>query len=497
MSLHRPSCFWRLSGTRKAVASLTVAAVAVAGCGGSDGDAESRPEPGPESTQTTTPTTGSEASSTATSSTPETTSAPTTSTPPPPSTAAATTSVPPAPVQLTTVPGAEVARRAGFPELTGRRVGLLGHAASMVGDSTTGPLHLVDALRADSDLTLVSLFSPEHGFRSDAGAGVTVGSDTDPVTGLPIYSLYGDTKAPTSSMLEGIDVLAVDLQDVGARYYTYISTLGLTLRAASDAGVAVIVYDRPNPQGMTSPAGPMRDEEHESFVGQFPIPALHAMTIGELTAAIVGEKWLGDLSALELTVIEMEGYAHEADWADTGLVWTPPSPGLQTSDAALLYPALIWLEPTIFSYGSGTRDPFTSIAAPWLDGPALAAAINAAGIPGLQAEPTSFVPVAIDGMNQDPKYEDQTVNGVVLTLTDRTQFDSWTAGLSLLEVLRRQAAERGQPLIEDAEMFDLLAGSESLRRWVNSTEPAEGFAAVVAQESAGFNVVRDRYLRYR
>lgn len=240
-----------------------------------------------------------------------------------------------------------------LPLLEGKRVGLIVNQTSGVGDT-----HLVDTLLSKG-IEVVKVFAPEHGFRGEAPDGATIDNTTDPRTGLPIVSIYGKNKKPTEEMLADVDVLVFDIQDVGVRFYTFISTMHYAMEAAAEQGKAIIVLDRPNPNGMYV-AGPVKDEEVSSFVGMHPIPIVHGLTVGELAKMINGEGWLaGGLNA-DLTVVPVQGYDH----TQTYELPVPPSPNLPTANAIALYPSLALFEGTVVSVGRGTDYPFEVIGHP-------------------------------------------------------------------------------------------------------------------------------------
>ncbi|MGB5758135.1 MAG: DUF1343 domain-containing protein, partial [Acidimicrobiales bacterium] len=280
--------------------------------------------------------------------------------------------------------------------MSGKRVGLIASRASVVGDRT-----VIDLLAQSDSVDLVSVFAAEHGIRADVDAGATIDDGVDPATGLAVHSLYGATRSPTAEMLADIDVLVFDLQDVGARFYTYTATMGLAMQAAARAGIPFVVMDRPNPIGGTSLGGAVRDDDHRSFVGQYPIPAVHGMTAAELALAIRGEGWLDGLEGLDLRVVAMSGWARDDLWADTGLAWVPPSPGLPTALTALVYPATVLFEATTLSFGRGTDHPFSQVGAPWLDGEDLARALNDRNLPGIRFRAVTFTPLAAPGSSPD------------------------------------------------------------------------------------------------
>lgn len=399
------------------------------------------------------------------------------------------------------VTGAGVLAAKGFSDFSGLSVGLIASRASVVGDRS-----IIDVMAEADAIDLVAVFAAEHGVRADVDAGVGLVDETDPVTGLPVYSLYGSTRQPTAEMLAGIEVLFFDLQDVGTRFYTYTATMGLAMQSAAEAGIPFVVLDRPNPIGGTGAAGALRDTDQVSFVSQYPIPAIHGMTAGELALAIKGEGWLDGLEGLDLRVEPLEGWRRDRRWSDTGLEWIPPSPGLRTAEAALIYPATVLLEATTLSFGKGTDHPFQQFGAPWLDGVATAQALNARGLAGVRFEPVAFTPATEPPKGPpavDPRYEGVPLLGVRIAVTDDQAIDPAALGVHILAEVVAQAAtapagEATEPVtvIDRPDFFDLLAGTSATRR---DLEAGIDPASIVESWSEGlqaFERIRRRYLLY-
>lgn len=317
-------------------------------------------------------------------------------------------------------------------------------------------------LLLDAGVDLRAIFSPEHGYRGTEDRD-DIQDGTDTRTGLPIYSLYGSTREPTSEMLADLDVLAVDLQDIGARPYTYVSTALLAMRSASREGVRVIIMDRPNPISGVLVQGPVLDSTFASFVGMLPVPLRHGATIGEL--AMFGNDVLG-ISA-NLTVVAVDGWRRSMWFDQTGLPWIRPSPNMPDLESATHYPGLVLFEATNLSVGRGTPIAFQLLGAPWINGAGLVASFGQ--FPGVAVKDTTFVP-ANPG---DSKFNGQTVRGIKLTVTDREIYDPVAAAVRLLDLLSRQYPQL--TIREDAlaarfgsdELSDLRAGAGSLalRNW--------------------------------
>jgi uncharacterized protein YbbC (DUF1343 family) len=282
--------------------------------------------------------------------------------------------------------GADVLVAEHLDLLKGKRVGLI---TNHTGRVSSGEF-LVDVLLGKK-INVVALFGPEHGIRGEAAAGDAVDDGVDDQTGIAVYSLYGATRKPTPTMLEGVDILMYDIQDVGVRFYTYISTMGLAMEAAAEHGIPFVVVDRPNPIGGLKLDGPVLIDSLRSFVGMYPIPVAYGLTCGELAVMIKSEGWL-DLAKLDLTVIWMEGWKRTMLWDDTGCPWVRPSPNIPTPATALVYPATCFIEATNVSEGRGTERPFHFIGAPFIDGGTLSGKLNALRLPGVRFSPTEFTP---------------------------------------------------------------------------------------------------------
>ncbi len=316
--------------------------------------------------------------------------------------------------------GIDVLEGQAFSELAGKRIGLITNHTGLdsQGRST------IDLLYTAPGVKLLAVFSPEHGLsgREDD----KVASITEPVTGLPVYSLYGDTLRPTDRMLEGLDALVFDMQDAGTRFYTYITTMGYAIEAAAKKGVDFYVLDRPNPINASVVQGPLLDEELKSFTGYFPLPVRHGMTVGELAGMFNVEGGVG----AKLHVIPMQGYRRSSWYDETGLQWTPPSPNLRTLVEETLYPGVALIEGANISVGRGTDTPFEIVGAPWVNAGKLAGYLNSRGIAGVTFAPITFTPGA-------DRYKSKVCRGVRITLIDRQSLDTASLGLGLVEALYR------------------------------------------------------------
>jgi len=349
--------------------------------------------------------------------------------------------------------------------LRGHRIGIVCNPASV--DAAYN--HVIDRLGSQPGVTITAIFGPQHGFRSDVQDNmIETPHGRDPVRRVPIYSLYSETREPTAAMLEGLDTLVVDLQEVGVRIYTYVYTMANCLRACGRHGVTVLVCDRPNPIGGLAVEGPMLQPGFESFVGMFPIPMRHGMTIGELARLFNNRFGLG----ANLEVIPMEGWARSMYFDDTRLAWVMPSPNIPTLDTATVYPGTVLVEGTMLSEGRGTTRPFELVGAPWIHAERLAAALNARGLDGARFRPTVFEPTF-------QKHARTPCGGCQIHVLDRTVFAPCaTAAALLLECYRQDPAQfewRQPPYeYEHSKMpIDILAGSSALREQVEAQMPLE------------------------
>lgn len=316
--------------------------------------------------------------------------------------------------------GVDVLAADGFTPLSGRRVGLV---VNHTGRDASGR-STVDVLSRAPGVTLVALFSPEHGLsgRHDA----KVASGTDATSGLPVHSLYGSAKRPTADMLRGIDTLVFDMQDVGARFYTYVTTLAYTMEAAAEHGLDYVVLDRPNPITASIVQGPVMDADLKSFTGYFPLPTRHGMTVGELASLFNTEARIG----ARLKVVPMRGYGRHTWFDETGLPWIDPSPNLRSLTQAILYPGVAMVEGANVSVGRGTATPFELAGAPWIGGSRLAEYLNARNIAGVRFSSASFTPSS--GI-----YKGDSCEGIRIVLVDRERLEAPSLGIELIAALHR------------------------------------------------------------
>ena len=388
-------------------------------------------------------------------------------------------------------PAADIAAAQGFAHIAGRRIGLITNQTGRVGSE-----HLVDALSRAPGVKLAAIFAPEHGFRGTAEAGASVSSGRDAKTGIAVFSLYGATKKPTPDMLRGIDMLVFDIQDVGVRSYTYISTMGLAMQAAAQARIPFAVLDRPNPIGGLDVAGFVLEPALKSFVGQYPIPIVHGMTVGELATMIKGERWLAGLETLNLSVIRCTGWTRAMRWPATGLAWVATSPNIPAFACALTYPGIGLVGDTLVNEGRGTPAPFTQFGAPWLDAARASAALNAQRLPGVRFEATSYTPRAIANVAADPRFKDQRIGAVRIVVTDIAAYAPVEVGVHALAELQAQARVKRAQLFGPSGMFHAVSGTRRLHQMLERGATGAAIIAAWSGEVARFKVERQQYLLY-
>lgn len=345
----------------------------------------------------------------------------------------------------------------------------------------------IDAFHRHPRIALTSVFGPEHGVWGDLQDAVHAKSQIDPATGLAIHSLYGALRKPTEEMLEAVDILVFDIQDVGARFYTYASTLTYTLEAAAEQGVSLVVLDRPNPINGVSVEGSVLDEAFASFVGLHPIPIRHGMTIGELARFI--NAGLG----AELQIAEMEGWSREMWFDDTCLPWVQSSPNLPTLETAVVYPGTCLFEGTNISEGRGMTRPFEYVGAPWIDGTRWAEALNGLGLSGVFFRACFFTPMF-------SKYKGERCSGVQIHVTDRDAYKPVETGLYMIATAHDLWPGEFEWLgatYKERCHFDLIAGTDKIREAINGGIPVKDIIEGWRDALESFLELREEHLLYR
>ena len=317
-----------------------------------------------------------------------------------------------------------------------------------------------ERLMRTKDVTLKVIFSPEHGLFGEAAAGEKVNYDGQIKTLPKVISLYGKNRKPTDTQLEGLDIIIYDIQDVGARFYTYISTLGLIMESAAKSNIKVLVLDRPNPLTGNKIEGPTLDLKYQTFVGYYPIPTRYGLTVGELALMINNEKWIEYQPELE--VVKMRGWTKDLWYDETKLPWTKPSPNIPDLNTAIIYPGVCLLEATNVSEGRGTQKPFKKFGAPWINKQEISQELNNLNLPGVVFKPITFIPTPIKGMSNNPKYKNQVCHGAEIILTDRDKFLSVATGMNIIKIINEKYP--GKLKIKDSGMNRLWGNAEFLNQ---------------------------------
>ena len=363
--------------------------------------------------------------------------------------------------------------------LKGKRVGLITNPTGVDSELRSS----VDLFAEDPDIELTALYGPEHGVRGDAQAGDKVDYYIDEKTGLPVYSLYGDTRKPTPEMLKNVDILVFDIQDVGARFYTYIYTMAYAMEAAKEQGIPFVVLDRPNPLGGEVVEGPVLEEEYSSFVGKYPIPLRHGMTVGELAQLFNEEFGIG----ADLTVKKKKKWKRSFDYDETNLPFVMPSPNMPTLETAFVYPGTGLIEGTNVSEGRGTTKPFELLGAPFINGTELSEKLNNLHLDGVKFRAASFTP-------SFSKHSEQLSHGVQVYVTDREKYQSVETGLHIVKTIHDLYGEEFS--FNKSGNFDLLIGNSWVREELEKGTNVEDIIAKWQKDTKAFKKVRKQYLLY-
>ncbi len=373
--------------------------------------------------------------------------------------------------------------------IRGKRVGIITNQTGITADGR----FIADAIDSLPDVKLTALFGPEHGIRGNRAAGAFVESYVDSLTGVTVYSLYGKNKKPTSAMLDSVDVLLFDIQDIGARFYTYISTMGLAMEAAAEKGIPFIVLDRPNPITGDIVEGPVLNPDFSSFVGMYPIPIRHGLTVGELARMINGEGWLANVLHADLTVVPMKNWSRKMWFDQTGLKWVQTSPNMPDLTTATFYPGMCLIEGTNVSEGRGTHFPFKIFGAPWIQADSLKTVVTGFHPLGVRFTVTEFEPQSIPEMAPHPKYLGQICSGLHMELTNRDIFRSVSFGVKVLCAIHRLYPDK----LTFRKSFDLLAGGSTLREQIQKDVPPKEIVAGWLKGISDFKFKRKNYLLYK
>ncbi|MBI5864462.1 MAG: DUF1343 domain-containing protein [Planctomycetes bacterium] len=385
--------------------------------------------------------------------------------------------------------GVDVLEKSGFQRLAGKRVGLITNPTGVDG----GLRSTIDVLAAAKGVNLIALFGPEHGVRGDAAAGEAVKDARDRITDVPVFSLYGKTRKPTAEMLQGIDTLVFDVQDVGCRSYTYVSTMAVAMEAAAEHDIEFVVLDRPNPLGGDRVEGRIPDPAFRSFVSHLPIPYVHGMTVGEIAQMANGEGWLGPKEKplhCKLTVVPMDGWKRSMFWDQTGLTWVPTSPHIPHADTPFFYASTgILGELGVLTEGVGYPLPFELIGHPELDAEAYAKELNSRKLPGVRFRPAYFKPFY-------GRLAEKICGGVQVMWTDVS-----AAELSIISLHALDAARTVGPAIDftprKGSLFDKVCGTDAIRKAIEARRPIGEVLAMWREGVAEFRTQRAKYLLYQ
>lgn len=390
------------------------------------------------------------------------------------------------PLPSAVLPGLDRLVADGPGDLLGQRVGLITNHTGRTIDGRSAAAALIEA-----GVEVALLFGPEHGVSGSAAAGEEVASGRDAETGLPVVSLYGDRRSPDGAALAGLDALVFDIQDIGVRYYTYISTLRNALVAANRAGIAFWVLDRPNPNGGDRVEGPMLDPDFRSFVGTDRLPLLHGMTVGELARLFAARE------GAAVRVVPVKSLTRSTRWEETGLPWRPPSPNIPTLESALVYPGFGLFEGVMLSEGRGTDTPFEVVGAPWVDAAAWVRELGGgAALPGVRFVEARFTPRAVPAA-PNPRFADQASHGLRVEITDVAAFRPVRSGLAAIEAVRRTHPDDfGWRSSGERYWLDLLLGTARVRRGIDADVPVEDLMASEDAAVAAFLEERSRHLLY-
>jgi uncharacterized protein YbbC (DUF1343 family) len=372
--------------------------------------------------------------------------------------------------------------------IASRSLGILTNHTGQLSNGT----HLTDAIMDGGFGRVAALFGPEHGIQGNAPDGTGVGHSKHPRYGIPTFSLYGEVHKPTRDMLSGLDVLVCDIQDVGARFYTYSATVALAMEAAAEMGISVVILDRPNPIRGLFFDGPLRVAPLKSLVGWLPVPITHGLTLGELLSISRAEGWI-ESKAESFSVVTVENWSRSQWYDETGLPWTAPSPNMPRLSTAVLYPGTCLLEGTTISEGRGTEHPFELIGAPWADATALIARLERQRPAGVRFLAEDFTPKEIPGVAANPKYLGQTCHGIRIVVDDRDRLEPVRLGILLLSAFKR--VHRAETELKNRR-FDMLAGDPMVRRMLEGDAPPDEIFDSWKAGLDTFGRTRSRHLLY-
>jgi len=384
--------------------------------------------------------------------------------------------------------GVQVLIEKHLDKVRNKRIGIVTNQTGVLPNGVS----IIDTL-VSLDVNVTAIFGLEHGFRSNNAAGEKINDYIDDRTGIPVYSLYGWDKKPTKEMLSNVDVILFDVQDIGARFYTYISTLFYVLQSVTENGIKVIVLDRPNPISGTYIDGPMLDTNYTSFIGIAPLPVTHGLTLGELANLFVEENYIFTKEKPDLEIIKCEGWDRNYFWDDFSNTWIPTSPNIPKFETALVYPGTCLIEGTNISEGRGTDSPFLKIGAPFINSSELIDELKSEEIDGVEINPVSFIPKDIPGKSINTKFSDVKCNGVNIRVTNKKIFKSVQFGIYLLSALTKLYPDKFK---FNNNRFDLLAGNSKLRYELKAGIDPALIVKNWQKDLSEFESIRKKYLLY-
>ncbi len=385
--------------------------------------------------------------------------------------------------------GADILLTDSLHLIKNKQLGIVTNHSAILSNGT----HLVDTLVSLKNINLTTLFGPEHGIRGNAPDGHSIKDGIDSKSGLPVYSLYGKNRKPTKEMLKDVDVLIFDIQDIGARFYTYISTLYYTLISAAENDIPIIVLDRPNPINGVLVDGPIRSEEFKSFVAIAPIPIQHGMTIGELATMFNNENWLGNGLKANLTVIKMDGWKREYFFDDCMLPWVAPSPNMPNLETAIVYPGMCLLEGVNVSEGRGTYSPFLTFGAPYINSNSLLAELQQFNISGIELSPITYTPKSIPNMSTYPKYNNVACFGIKMKVADKKKINALKFGIEVLYSIHKLYPSKFE---FRKNWLDKLFGNSKLTEMLKNNSTPNQIFATWQNELEDFKIIRKNHLLY-
>ncbi len=385
--------------------------------------------------------------------------------------------------------GADILLSEKFELIKNKNIGIITNHTAVLKSG----IHLVDTLSKRNDVKIISLFGPEHGIRGDAPDGNIINDSIDVKTGIPIHSLYGKIQKPSKEMLGNIDILIFDIQDVGSRFYTFISTMFYSIQAAAENEIQILILDRPNPINGISVNGPMLDLNFKSFVGIAELPIQHGMTVGELANYFNQPKILGTEKSANLTVVKMKNWKREYFFDDCNLQWINPSPNMPNLETAIIYPGLCLIEGINISEGRGTYSPFRLIGSPYINSLNVISELKKYNFSGVTLTDTSFIPVEIKNMASNPKYLNEKCNGIFINITDRNNFNAIEFSIKLIYTFNKLYSEK---FSFRESSIDRLWGSDNFRKDILSGKTPDEIINSYQSKLNELKKIRKQFLLY-